>query len=93
MGKMNLENQISKKEQEIAATKMKLKKLKNELRELQLKLEIQKEKEKAEFNARVVDGIEQRIGKITEENLNIFLRGIEEKTELNSVDAENNYGE
>lgn len=90
---MNLENQISKKEQEIAATKMKLKKLKNELRELQLKLEIQKEKEKAEFNARVVDGIEQRIGKITEENLNIFLRGIEEKTELNSVDAENNYGE
>ncbi len=90
---MNLENQISKKEQEIAATKMKLKKLKNELRELQLKMEIQKEKEKAEFNARVVDGIEQRIGKITEENLNIFLRGIEEKTELNSVDAENNYGE
>ena len=90
---MNLENQISKKEQEIAATKMKLKKLKNELRELQLKMEIQKEKEKAEFNARVVDGIEQRIGKITEENLNIFLKGIEEKTELNSVDAENNYGE
>lgn len=90
---MNLENQISKKEQEIAATKMKLKKLKNELRELQLKLEIQKEKEKAEFNARVVDGIEQRIGKITEENLNTFLREIEEKTELNSVDVKDHYGE
>lgn len=90
---MNLENQISKKEQEIAATKMKLKKLKNELRELQLKLEIQKEKEKAEFNARVVDGIEQRIGKITEENLNNFLREIEEKTELNSVDVKDHYGE
>lgn len=90
---MNLENQISKKEQEIAATKIKLKKLKNELRELQLKLEIQKEKEKAEFNARVVDGIEQRIGKITEENLNTFLREIEEKTERNSVDVKDHYGE
>ena len=93
---MGLENQICKKEQEIEGIKARLKKKKEELRILQERQAQEKAKEKAAFNARVVDEIEQRVGKFTEEELQIFLREMEKNPFLRKENEkqmeENVYG-
>lgn len=72
-----LEAKIEKKKEEIHSMQERLKKKKNELRELELKLEIAKAKEQAEFNARVVKEMEQRFGKFTEKSLEEFLENLD----------------
>lgn len=74
---MNLMEQIEKKKEEIRSMQERLKKKKNELKELELKLEIEKAKEQAEFNAKVVKEMERRFGKFTEESLEEFLKNLD----------------
>lgn len=81
---MSLELEIKKKEEEIRSIQNRLKKKKNELKELELKLEIEKAKEQAEFNAKVVKEMEQRFGKFTEESLEEFLKNLDASSSVTS---------
>lgn len=72
-----LEARIEKKKGEIRSMQKRLKKKKNELRELEWKQEREKEKKQAEFNAKVVEEMEQRFGKFTEESLEEFLKNLD----------------
>lgn len=72
-----LEVQIKKKKEEICSLQKRLKKKKNELKELELKLETAEAKKQAAFNAKVVEEMEQRFGKFTEESLGEFLKNLD----------------
>ena len=79
---MILEEKVQRKKEEIKSLQTKLKKKKMELNELQLRIEMEEKKEKAEFNEKIVQELESRYGKLSEEKLHDLFQ----RLELNSSD-------